>query len=189
MTDTIIDSQILLLQATGQGDRRAFEQLYRQMSPYLFAIALRMLRQRSWAEEVLHDAMLAIWQKAASYDPAQSAPKTWMTTIVRHRAIDYARLRANQTTSLETIDFEAPEGEELLSLSSTFADGLPTTSEARRLSECLNGLPGDQKQSVVLAYYQGLSHSEVAEHLQQPTGTVKSWIRRALAHLKECVGI
>ncbi|WP_380181993.1 RNA polymerase sigma factor [Kalamiella sp. sgz302252] len=189
MTENTTDSHTLLLQATGQGDRRAFEQLYHQLSPYLFAVALRILRQRSWAEEVLHDAMLTIWQRAASYDQQQSSPKTWMSTIVRHRAIDYARLRANQTASLEAMDFDAPDSEALQTLSSTFAEGLSSTSEARRLSECLNSLPGDQKQSLALAYYQGLSHSEVAGHLQQPVGTVKSWIRRALAQLKECVGI
>ncbi|MDW8844761.1 sigma-70 family RNA polymerase sigma factor [Erwinia sp. MMLR14_017] len=187
MTDDVIDSQILLLQAVGQGDRRAFEQLYRQHSSYLFAIALRMLRRRGWAEEVLHDTMLAIWQRAATYDPTLSAPKTWMTTFIRHRAIDYLRLKANQVTPLETLDVARMEEAE--GLACTFADALPSTSEARRLAGCLENLPGEQRQSVMLAYYQGLSHSEISAHMEQPAGTVKSWIRRALAHLKECVGI
>lgn len=187
MTDDVTDSQTLLLLATGRGDRQAFEQLYRQISPYLFAVALRMLHQRSQAEEVLHDTMLTIWQRAGSYDPTLSSPKTWMTALIRHRAIDSVRLRANQTTSLENLDPETAEHSE--SFSCSFADGLPSTAEARRLAGCLEQLPGEQKQSVMLAYYQGLSHSEISEHLQQPAGTVKSWIRRALAHLKECVGI
>ncbi|MGA7510325.1 MAG: sigma-70 family RNA polymerase sigma factor [Erwinia billingiae] len=189
MTDDVIDSQVLLLQAVGRGDRRAFEQLYRQLSPYLFAIALRMLRRRGWAEEVLHDTMLAIWQRAASYDPQLSAPKTWMTTLIRHRAIDYLRLKGNQASPLDTLDIDTLNEDYTEGLSCTFADGLPSTSEARRLADCLDHLPGEQRQSVMLAYYQGLSHSEISEHLQQPAGTVKSWIRRALAHLKECVGI
>lgn len=189
MTDDVIDSQVLLLQAIGRGDRRAFEQLYRQLSPYLFAIALRILRRRGWAEEVLHDTMLAIWQKAGSYDPQLSAPKTWMTTLIRHRAIDYLRLKSNQTSPLETLDIDTLNDDEAERLSCSFAEGLPSTSEARRLADCLDHLPGEQRQSVMLAYYQGLSHNEIAEHLQQPAGTVKSWIRRALAHLKECVGI
>jgi len=80
-----------LLPAIAKGDRRAFEQLYRLTSPHLFALALRMLRQQGWAEEVLHDCYLTIWNRAASYDAALSAPMTWMTHIVRNRCIDGLR--------------------------------------------------------------------------------------------------
>lgn len=101
MTDDVIDSQVVLMQAIAAGDKRAFEALYRRYSPYLFAIALRMLHRRGWAEEVLHDSFLTVWQRAASFDPALSAPKTWLTNIVRNRAIDYLRLQDNRVIELE----------------------------------------------------------------------------------------
>ncbi len=180
MTDDVIDSQVVLMQAIAAGDKRAFEALYRRYSPYLFAIALRMLHRRGWAEEVLHDSFLTVWQRAASFDPALSAPKTWLTNIVRNRAIDYLRLQDNRVIELE---------EEALSDADDPTQDSPFRSESRRLADCMDQLQPEQRQSIRLAYYQGLSHSEIAQHLQQPDGTVKSWIRRALAQLKECVGL
>lgn len=181
MAEESIDSQILLIRAVAAGDKRAFEALYRSYSPYLFAIALRLLHRRGWAEEVLHDSFLALWQRAGSFDPTQSAPKTWLTNIVRHRAIDYLRLQDNRVLELDDEgDAIAAEGT---------CDPAPSTYESRRLLTCMDALPAEQRQSIVLAYHHGLSHGEIALHLQQPAGTVKSWIRRALMHLKGCVGI
>ncbi|ROR05138.1 RNA polymerase sigma factor [Erwinia sp. JUb26] len=181
MAEESIDSQVLLIRAVAAGDKRAFEALYRSYSPYLFAIALRLLHRRGWAEEVLHDSFLTLWQRADTFDPTLSAPKTWLTNIVRHRAIDYLRLQDNRVLELDDEnDTVAGENEH---------DHPPTTTESRRLLTCMDALPAEQRQSVVLAYHHGLSHSEIALHLQQPAGTVKSWIRRALMHLKGCVGI
>lgn len=181
MAEESIDSQVLLIRAVAAGDKRAFEALYRSYSPYLFAIALRLLHRRGWAEEVLHDTFLTLWQRAATFDPAQSAPKTWLTNIVRHRAIDYLRLQDNRVLKLDGEDDDImDQGED---------PHAPLTTESHRLLTCMDTLPTEQRQSVVLAYHHGLSHSEIALHLQQPAGTVKSWIRRALIHLKGCVGI
>lgn len=184
MTDYTPNHQVLLLQAVASGDRQAFESLYRQMSPHLFAIALRMLRRRSWAEEVLHDSFIIVWHRAASYNPELSAPGTWLTHIVRHRAIDCLRLRENNLGG-----FDESEDHEALASVASDAEQLHSSIEVQRLNECLGHLPVDQRQSVMLAYYQGLSHGEIAAWLQQPLGSVKSWIRRALEHLKSCVGI
>lgn len=181
MTDDVTDSQILLMKAIAAGDKRAFEATYHRYSPYLFAIALRMLRRRDWAEEVLHDSFLTVWQRAGSFDPALSAPKTWLTNIVRNRAIDYLRLQDNRVEELE-------EDDTLFDVDHSPTE-LPSGSESRRLADCMTQLSSEQRQSITLAYYQGLSHSEIALHLEQPAGTIKSWIRRALTQLKDCVGI
>ncbi len=181
MAEESIDSQVLLIKAVAAGDKRAFEALYRSYSPYLFAIALRLLHRRGWAEDVLHDSFLTLWQRADTFDPTQSAPKTWLTNIVRHRAIDYLRLHDNRVMELDDEDDSTADESE--------NESPPTTTESRRLLTCMESLPAEQRQSIVLAYHHGLSHSEIALHLQQPAGTVKSWIRRALLHLKGCLGI
>ncbi|WP_421588982.1 sigma-70 family RNA polymerase sigma factor [Rahnella aceris] len=173
-----------LMSAMAVGDRQAFEQLYRLTSPRLFAVAFRMLRRHAWAEEVLHDSYITAWNRAASYNPALSSPMTWLTHIVRNRAIDWMRGSDNQLDELdETMnDGDASDYDDPL-------QRLQQDSDAKILATCLAHLPAEQRQSLILAYYQGLSHGEVSSHLQQPLGTIKSWIRRALDHLKSCVGL
>lgn len=179
-----LEVQRELMSAMAVGDRQAFEQLYRLTSPRLFAVALRMLRRHAWAEEVLHDSYITAWNRAASYNPALSSPMTWLTHIVRNRAIDWMRGRDNQTDELDdsVADRYVEQSDEPL-------QRLQQDSDAKILANCLAHLPAEQRQSLILAYYQGLSHSEVSSHLQQPLGTIKSWIRRALEHLKSCVGL
>lgn len=184
MDKALVQQQVALVRSIALGDRRAFEQLYRQTSPQLFPVALRMLRRSSWAEEVLHDSFLAVWNRAASFDPALSSPMTWLTNIVRNRCIDWLRSGATQTSGLE---------EELTEFTPEAAtqgdENLHDDNEVDKLTRCLAHLDPQQRQSVVLAYYKGMSHSEIATWLHQPPGTVKSWIRRALDHLKDCVGL
>ncbi|RJT15157.1 RNA polymerase sigma factor [Rahnella inusitata] len=179
-----LEVQRELMSAMAVGDRQAFEQLYRLTSPRLFAVALRMLRRHAWAEEVLHDSYITAWNRAASYNPALSSPMTWLTHIVRNRAIDWMRGRDNQTDELDdsVADLYVEQSDEPL-------QRLQQDSDAKILANCLAHLPAEQRQSLILAYYQGLSHGEVSSHLQQPLGTIKSWIRRALEHLKSCVGL
>src|SRR5476651_1074108 len=173
-----------LMHAMASGDRQAFEKLYRLTSPRLFAVALRMLRRHAWAEEVLHDSFITAWNRATSYNPSLSSPMTWLTHIVRNRAIDWMRGRDNQTDELDdsVADRYVEQSDEPL-------QRLQQDSDAKILANCLAHLPAEQRQSLILAYYQGLSHGEVSSHLQQPLGTIKSWIRRALEHLKSCVGL
>mgnify|MGYP004710026081 FL=1 len=164
-----LELQRELMSAMAVGDRQAFEQLYRLTSPRLFAVALRMLRRHAWAEEVLHDSYITAWNRAASYNPALSSPMTWLTHIVRNRAIDWMRASDNQSDELdETMyDGDASDDDEPL-------QRLQQDSDARILAACLAHLPAEQRQSLILAYYQGLSHGEVSSHLQQPLGTIKS---------------
>ncbi|MBU9847022.1 sigma-70 family RNA polymerase sigma factor [Rahnella ecdela] len=179
-----LEVQRELMSAMAVGDRQAFEQLYRLTSPRLFAVALRMLRRHAWAEEVLHDSYITAWNRAGSYNPALSSPMTWLTHIVRNRAIDWMRGSDNQLDELDD-----NMGENNASDHDEPLQRLQQDSDAKILAECLSHLPAEQRQSLTLAYYQGLSHGEVSSHLQQPLGTIKSWIRRALDHLKSCVGL
>ncbi|KAB8310987.1 MULTISPECIES: sigma-70 family RNA polymerase sigma factor [Rahnella] len=182
--ENALEVQRELMSAMAVGDRQAFEQLYRLTSPRLFAVALRMLRRHAWAEEVLHDSYITAWNRAGSYNPALSSPMTWLTHIVRNRAIDWMRGSDNQLDELDddVMNSDASDVDEPL-------QRLQQDSDAKILAACLAHLPAEQRQSLILAYYQGLSHGEVSSHLQQPLGTIKSWIRRALDHLKSCVGL
>lgn len=182
--ENALEVQRELMSAMAVGDRQAFEQLYRLTSPRLFAVALRMLRRHAWAEEVLHDSYITAWNRAGSYNPALSSPMTWLTHIVRNRAIDWMRGSDNQLDELDddVMNSDASDVDEPL-------QQLQQDSDAKILAACLAHLPAEQRQSLILAYYQGLSHGEVSSHLQQPLGTIKSWIRRALDHLKSCVGL
>ena len=184
MDKTLVEQQVKLMQAVAEGDRRAFEQLYRQTSPHLFAVALRTVQRHSWAEECLHDAFLTVWNRASGYDPALSSPVTWLTHIVRNRCIDWLRSGQSRAANQEDeLSEQTPDVEEQQD------NGWCDEQQASRLRGCLDGLSSEQRQSVVLAYYQGMSHGDIADWLQQPLGTVKSWIRRALDHLKDCVGL
>ncbi|MFK3839983.1 RNA polymerase sigma factor [Serratia sp. NPDC087055] len=186
MTEPLPEHDVAMMKAIGRGDRQAFEQLYRQTSPRLYAVALRILRRQSWAEDVLHESFISVWNRAASYDPLLSSPLTWLTHIVRNRAIDWLRSAGGKAAEREDelVDFDG-DGDSFAEP----AEALERSQEGEKLTACLDHLPTDQRQSIVLAYYQGMSHGEVSVYLQQPLGTVKSWIRRALDHLKDCVGL
>ncbi|MDR7942221.1 sigma-70 family RNA polymerase sigma factor [Enterobacter soli] len=164
------------------GDRQALAQLYRLLSPRLLGIIFRLVRRRDWAEEILHDTFIQIWQSAIYYDEKRSEPHIWLSYIARNRAIDFLRQRELRCCSVEDID----ESETSFTLI-TPADNLH--QEARQLQKCMAHLPPEQRQSIALAYYRGLSQTEIALSMAQPEGTVKSWIRRALTHLRECIGL
>lgn len=184
MDNMLAERQVKLMQAVANGDRRAFEQLYRLTSPHLFAVALRMLREQAWAEEVLHDCFITVWNKADTYNSALSSPITWLTHIVRNRCIDWLRSGPARQARHEE------EYTEMLNIAeSDERNGWHDDAQADRLRHCLEHLSHEQRQSITLAYYQGMSHGDIAEWLQQPIGSVKSWIRRAMDHLRECVGL
>jgi RNA polymerase sigma-70 factor, ECF subfamily len=164
-------------------DQRAFRDLYRHTSAKLYAVALRIVRREDWAEEVLQESFVNIWNHIAEYSAARSAPLTWMTAIVRNRALDWLR-RPNLERGDEDYDL----------LVEAVADDAPgpdvvlgASRDARALAECLKQLTGNQRQTIILAYSHGLSHGELAQHLKQPLGTVKTWIRRGLDRLKGCM--
>ena len=179
------------------GDRAAFAQLYQLSSAQLFGVILRINTDRAQAEDILQDCFVNIWRAAQSFDAARAQPMTWLTSIARNRAIDSLRRRKTEiaTTTTSAHASGADEGGEerdlLATVPSTDAgplELLQQAAQAQQLTQCIGQLSAEQQQCVALAYYQGLSHAEVAQHLVQPLGTVKSWVRRALMALKDCLG-
>jgi RNA polymerase sigma-70 factor, ECF subfamily len=168
-----------LLRGTARGDRAAFAKLYTRTAAKLFGIALRIMRQREPAEEVLQESFVAVWERARDYDAARGSAMGWLATIVRHCAIDQLRRRAARPESRS-----APE-EALLALASP--DSTDSRAELRALQRCLDELDEEPRRAVLLAYCYGLTRVELAARLAVPVGTVKSWLRRSLEHLKQCL--
>jgi RNA polymerase sigma-70 factor (ECF subfamily) len=176
----------VLLGRVALGDRLALRALYDQVVPKLFGLALRITRRRDWAEDVVQESFVSIWHHAADYRPQVAAPMTWMTTIVRNRALDCLRrahaARLASATSLE----DTPEAD-LEDEHDGPAELAQASEQARALNRCLQRLDGQQREAVVLAYLQDLSHAELAARLRVPLGTIKSWIRRGLEKLRACL--
>ena len=174
---------VALLAQAGLGNRRAFADLYEATKSKLFAVSLRIVRERHIAEEVLQDSFVNIWNNATKYAVAQSAPMTWMTAIVRNRSLDIVRRPFLEVQDEE--DYFASNMED-------DRPGPDAQLVARRdqvnIERCMKGLDGEQQQTISLAFFQGLSHAEVASHLGKPLGTVKTHIRRGLLKLKSCLG-
>jgi RNA polymerase sigma-70 factor (ECF subfamily) len=170
-----------LLSRSALGDRAAFADLYTSTRSKLFAVSLRIVRERSIAEEVLQDSFVSIWNHAADYAQAKSAPSTWMTAIVRNRSLDVLRRPREEADADESLTAT------LIDESASPEREAEARGEAHSLRECLQELDPEQRQSIALAFYHGLSHSELADHLRRPLGTVKTHIRRGLARLKECL--
>lgn len=171
-----------LISSVALGDQQAYRRLYDATSPKLFAIALRILREESRAEDVLQDSFVNIWNGAAGYNASLSAPMTWMVTIVRNRALDYIRRTDHRTVELDD-DLEAV----LESNRPTPADLASAGQDAASLQHCLKRLDAGQRQAIAFAYFQGLTHSELAATLKIPIGTVKTWIRRGLEKMRRCL--
>ncbi len=195
MTDWTDRSRELaqLLARAGLGDRAAFATLYQRSSAHLLGVILRIQRDRAQAEDILQEVYVKVWRSAQSFDAAQSQPLTWLTSIARNRAIDSLR-RTRTQPMLQSAHTGGDGGGEDVDLIEHVADGgegplelLGRASEARALTHCMQGLSAAQRQSVALAFFDGLSHAEVAEQMRQPLGTVKSWVRRALLALRSCL--
>jgi len=162
-------------------DRAALRAIYDTEAPRMLGVALRLLRRRSLAEEAVHDAFVQIWQRAGTFDPARGEARTWIYAVLRNRALTI--LRGETRTDLVE-DFE-PMG-------LTSEDESPETlvlrlSDAGALRRCLERLEPVRRQAVLLAYVRGLTHGELAGRLGVPLGTMKSWIRRSLQSLRECM--
>ncbi|MDQ6621076.1 MAG: sigma-70 family RNA polymerase sigma factor [Pseudomonadota bacterium] len=177
-----------LLARTALADQTAFAELYRIASGPLYGVALRMLRDRSAAEEVLQEAFVSVWHHAGTYAASKSQPLTWLTSIVRNRCLDQLRKRELDTVSM-TRDAEH-EGEPAMDFaadSPTPVDMLITGAEGKSVRNCVETLEGGQKQAIALAFFGGLTHAELAAQLRQPLGTIKSWVRRGLERLRQCL--
>lgn len=174
------------LRAAALQDAEAFRALYEATSARLYGFALRILVKPELAEEALQDGFVAIWHHAGSYQSQLAAPMTWMTTIVRNKAFDVLRAGGNGADiSLEPFDSEVVEA--LRDPDATPIEALAISREAKALAYCMSALEGVHRQVVGLAFFHDLSHSEVAQRMALPIGTVKTWIRRSLGRLKTCL--
>ena len=174
-----------LLARTALSDQAAFEELYRLAAPHLYGVALRILREPALAEDLLQEAFVNVWHRAGSYDAAKAKPQTWLTSIVRNRCLDHIRRRELDTVTMSRDDDESDM--ELEGMEATPEQMLLSGGDANAVRSCIEGLEGGQRQAIALAFFQGLSHAELAHHLRQPLGTVKSWVRRGLERLRKCL--
>ena len=175
------DTLATLLSRCALGDQKAFERLYQATSSKLFAVALRILRRQDWAEDVLQEAFINIWNHAPAYASEKAAPLTWMTHIVRNRALDWLRRPQREDAVADEVQNAwVDESESLF-------ERLSLARDAGDLNGCMERLESKQRQMIALAFWHGLAHSELAQHMQQPIGTVKTWMRRGLAMIRKCL--
>ena len=187
MNSEIADAELIaLLDRVARQDPAALKALYEQCSSKLFGLAVRVVSNREWAEDVLQEAFLTIWRAAGDYRGSLSPPMAWMGLIVRSRALDFLRRRkadrSHLTQELDNIMEETIEGN-----SPSPMDTAQASEQAWALHQCLGKLENRQREVVSLAYLRDLSHSELAEQLKLPLGTVKTWIRRGLDQLRHCL--
>lgn len=173
-----------LLARVAKGDQQAFGQLYDQSSTLLFTLAYRILNDRDEAAELLQEVYLEVWRKIAKYDVGRGSPIAWLVTLTRSRAIDRLRARASRGQHVVADSFEHP-------LVSRTPDVSPNPYEAREdtelrqlMAKAILELPLPQQQAIEMAFYQGLTHTEIAAKLNQPLGTVKTRIKLAMAKLR-----
>ena len=171
-----------LLKDCARGSEAALAELYKLSAPHLFALATRMLRRKDWAEEVIQECYISIWQNAARFSSEQSQAMTWMTRIVRNRCVD----------QLRRPDLEQPDPDGFIQ--NAWADEAPgplgrllQVDDGRRIAGCMAELESNQRKAIAMSFFDDLSQSEIAQKLGSPLGTVKSWLRRGMARLKQCL--
>ncbi|BCA53188.1 putative RNA polymerase sigma factor, sigma-24-like protein [Nitrospira sp. KM1] len=174
-----------LLVRVGKGDQQAFSQLYDHSSTLLYTLAYRILRNRDEAEELLQDVYLEVWRKVSRYDVGRGTPVAWLITLTRSRAIDRLRSRAARPEQTATLDD---------AMTSRARDMGPSPFETQAdqdvrlaVGNAMTGLPAAQQQAIELAYYEGLSHHEIAARLNQPLGTVKTRIKLGMSKLRDAL--
>lgn len=174
-----------LLARVALHDRAAFEQVYRATSAHLLSVAFRISGQQERAEEVLQEAFMNVWHNAAGFNASVATPMTWLINIVRNKAIDQLRSGKTERATTGALDDEAMNlaGDAAYEPARLLEDNLVRL----RIDGCMAELGASQRQALALAYYRGLVHTEIAESLGAPLGTVKAWVRRGLDKLKGCL--
>jgi RNA polymerase sigma-70 factor, ECF subfamily len=182
-----MDSQIaalssvgVLIEAVGRGSQVALKRLYELESRRLYGIALRIVRRPEIAADVLQEAFVQIWQNAAAFSAERGAGAAWLTGIVRFCALDAVRKLGREILSDDPALGDA-------ALEPDVIEKIDTAAEAGALKRCLDLLGDEQRRCIVLAFVEGLSHSQIAERVKSPLGSVKSWIRRGLLSLRRCL--
>ena len=181
------DAELLeLLDRIALQDDTALKKLYERTSSQLFGLALRIVRQRDAAEDVLQEAFMSIWRGATNYRASLSPPMAWLGLVVRSRALDALRKRTSDRADLMN-DLDDEMSQTLEGDSPNPMDMADASEQAFALHQCLGKLDHKQREVVSLAYLRDQSHGELAEQLQLPLGTVKTWIRRGLEQLRTCM--
>jgi RNA polymerase sigma-70 factor (ECF subfamily) len=175
-----LSSVEVLIDAVGHGSRAALKRLYELESRRLYGIALRIVRRPEIAADVLQDAFVQVWQNARAFSAERGAGAAWLTGIVRFRALDAVRRLGREVLSDDPALGDAAQEPEAI-------ERLAAAAEARALHRCLDLLDREQRRCIMLAFVDGLSHSEIAARLGAPLGSVKSWIRRGLHALRRCL--
>jgi RNA polymerase sigma-70 factor, ECF subfamily len=170
-----------LMQQLLRRDVSAFEELYERHSRIVYSLVLRILRQGSTAEEVVQDIFLQLWRNSSRYDTSRPFVP-WLLTLARNRALDHLRLKSERQRRREDQTEEFPQ---IATAAPEYEKALDEGRRAERVRALIGSLPAAQKKAIELAYFEGLSHSEIAAALSEPLGTVKSWIRNGLMRLKE----
>lgn len=172
-----------LIGLVAERDKKAFERLYQLTSRKMFAVALRIVREPGMAQDVLQDAYIRLWRYAHTFNGKLSAPETWIHQIVRNRALDLISQQSFNVTSIPIEEFADDDSSETV-----YGDANPVGNEQSDLKQamtlCMSRLEGKYRQVLTLAYNHGMSHAEIATHLEVPLGTVKTWARRGLLELR-----
>lgn len=172
--------------ACSRGNKRALQSIYEQESSRMLGIALRIVRQRQAAEDVLHDAFLNIWTKAGSFDAARGSGRGWIYSIVRNQALN--AIRSGEREVHVGVDAMTDiESAESMRLAAEHTDAFELHTDLGRLHDCLSNLDVAKRNSILFAYVDGCSHAEISARLDSPLGTVKAWIKRGLQALRECM--
>jgi RNA polymerase sigma-70 factor (ECF subfamily) len=173
-----------LLARIASGDRRAFGQLYDRTSPIVFGVLIRMLNRPDWAQAALQDSYIRVWNRAETYVAERSDPIAWLIGIARYRALDLLREQNPDDRIIddsEAVLLQLQDPEQNPEAQAIQRDAI------ERLDGCLRTMREEERVSLLLAYYQGYSHRELAQAMKAPLGTVKAWVRRGLSHLRACL--
>jgi RNA polymerase sigma-70 factor (ECF subfamily) len=170
-----------LLGRVALGDRKAFSALYDASGPKLFGILLRILKNRQEAEDALQDVFVKVWRRADRFNREAGSAETWLAAVARNHAIDALRARRPEASSIdEAYDLAGPDPDpEKLAL---------LRSEGMRIHRCMQTLESDRRDAVRKAYVEGRSYQELADHYNVPLNTMRTWLRRSLLKLRECLG-
>jgi RNA polymerase sigma-70 factor (ECF subfamily) len=173
------DDTAALVRRCAAGDRTAFRLLYDRWGGRLHGVALRITRQSSLAADAVHDCFVQVWQQAHRFDLERGSAEAWLISLARYRALDLVRRQAREQPGYEADEREDDSPDAL--------SRLVSTAEGAALHRCLGELDAERRRLVVMAFVDGLSHSELARRLSLPLGTIKSSIRRSLLALRGCL--
>jgi RNA polymerase sigma-70 factor (ECF subfamily) len=183
----------VLIRNAAEGDNSSFAILYQRTSAHLFGVAILLLKDRQSAEDVLQETYVSVWKHASSYtnmvEGRNFSAMSWLIAIVRNKSLDVLRTRGRRKeVELPQWDYESDEPQDWMEHSSPSAlNLLEEAATSLQISQCIAELESGPRQSLALAYYQGLSHSEISAQMGAPIGSVKSWVRRGLMKLKACL--